>query len=220
MPRRRRGNAGVSRGRAVSFGHCAAVLEEPPRRVRVHGVSFGACLNCVTACLNCVTEHIPKVYGTYTEGVEVGNGGCKMCYGAIHRRCIDQNEGCSNTPAFGAGIMLGWKRAGHDPSIGRPKSAHFAVLYHPFRGWYGRRKIGKKSSCNTRYNTPQRAGGGACARGRTRGMAQITQILQVSNPQMSKIWQRMTILSQFFSLIIKLLIDYDDFFPMIFWEEI
>ena len=106
------------------------------------------------------------------------------------------------------------------PSLNRSKTPHFAVLYHPFRGWYGRHKIGKKSSCNTRYNTPQRAGGGACARGRTRGTARITHLLQVSNPQMSKIWQRMTILSQFFSLIIKLLIDYDDFFPMIFWEEI
>ena len=102
----------------------------------------------------------------------------------------------------------------------RSKMAYFDTFYHPFRGWYSRRKIGKKSTCNTRCNTPQRAGGGACARGRTRRTARITQIFQVSNPQMSKIWQRMTILSQFFSLIIRLVIDYDDFFPMIFWEEI
>ncbi len=128
----------------MSFGHCAAVLEEPPRWVRVHGVSFGACLSCVTACLSCVTEHIPKVYGTYTEGVEAGNGRCKMCYGAIHRRCIDQSEGCLNTLRFGAGIMPGRKYASRDPVSVGPKRPILPYFTTPL----GVGMVGAKSAKN------------------------------------------------------------------------
>lgn len=96
----------------------------------------------------------------------------------------------------------------------------FPQLFPPYRGGRPSAKIGKKSACNTIYSTPYRHGGGASHTRGARETAQITHYPYIYDDFMSKIWQLMTILSQFFSLIINVLIDYVVFFPMTFWEKI
>lgn len=92
--------------------------------------------------------------------------------------------------------------------------------FSPLKGGKLLRKIGKKSTCNTTYSTPNRHEGGAFHMRDPRETAQLIHYPHIYDDFMSKIWQLMTILSQFFLLIINVLIDYVVFFPMTFWEKI